>query len=123
MGAGLRQRPRDQFTFSTKVGRTLHAARDVPDPAEGFVNALPFTRRFDYSTAGTERAIEDSLTRTGLARIDIVYIHDMSEDWHGPAWTYRMDEALRGAAKVLTDLRRQGVIGAWGLGVNMVDPR
>jgi D-threo-aldose 1-dehydrogenase len=122
MGAALRHRPRDAFTFSTKVGRLLHAAQDVPVEAEGFVHALPFRRSFDYSAAGAQRSIEDSLARTGLSRIDVVYIHDMSEDWHGPAWTYRMDEALRGAALYLTDLRRQGVIGAWGLGVNMVEP-
>ena len=46
----------------------------------------------------------------------------MSADWHGPAWTYRMREALEGAAVYLTELRRQGVIGGWGLGVNGVEP-
>lgn len=122
VGAALRHRPRDAFTFSTKVGRLLHAAQDVPDVAEGFVHALPFHRRFDYSATGAQRSIEDSLARAGLSRIDIVYIHDVSEDWHGPAWTYRMKEALQGAAVYLTDLRRQGLIGAWGLGVNKVEP-
>ena len=122
MGAALRQRSRESFTFSTKVGRLLSAARDLPDEVEGFVHALPFQRRFDYSAAGAARSIEDSLARTGLSRIDIVYIHDVSADWHGPAWTYRMREALAGAAVYLTDLRRQGVIGAWGLGVNVVEP-
>ena len=121
MGAALRDRPRDAFTFSTKVGRLLHAARDVPAEAEGFVGALPFRRRFDYSAAGAARSIEDSLARTGLNRIDIVYIHDATEDWHGPAWTYRMSEALQGAAIYLTELRDKGVIGAWGLGVNKVE--
>ena len=29
---------------------------------------------------------------------------------------------MRGAAKVLTELRARGVIRAWGLGVNMVEP-
>ena len=122
MGASLRDRPRDDFTFSTKVGRLLHAAQDVPTEAEGFVHASPFRRRFDYSAAGAQRSIEDSLARTGLSRIDVVYIHDMSEDWHGPAWTYRMEEGLQGAAVYLSDLRRQGLIGAWGLGVNKIEP-
>jgi D-threo-aldose 1-dehydrogenase len=58
----------------------------------------------------------------GLNRLDIVYIHDVSEDWHGAAWTARFREAMAGAAKVLTDMRRRGEIKAWGLGVNMVEP-
>ena len=83
---------------------------------------MPFRRRIDYSSAGTHRSIEDSLQRLGLARLDIVYIHDVSEDWHGPAWVYRFREAMEGAAKALTELRRAGVIKAWGLGVNRVEP-
>lgn len=122
MGAFLRHQPRDAFTFSTKVGRLLTAAQDVPAHDEGFVHALPFRRSIDYSAAGAIRSIEDSLQRTGLSRLDIVYIHDVSEDWHGAAWTARFDEAMRGAAVALSALRRQGVIRAWGLGVNLVAP-
>lgn len=121
-GHVLRQRPRDGFTLSTKVGRLLRAAQDVPEQDEGFTGALPFRRTFDYSAKGAERSIEDSLQRLGLSRIDIVYIHDCSEDWHGPAWRERVAEAMGGAARVLTELRRQGVIRAWGLGVNLVEP-
>ncbi|MCW3474280.1 aldo/keto reductase [Limobrevibacterium gyesilva] len=122
MGAALRLHPRDAYTLSSKVGRILEPAQDVPELDQGFVGALPFRRRVDYSAAGTIRSIEDSLQRLGLARLDIVYIHDVSEDWHGPAWKDRFAEAMAGAAKALTDLRRQGVIRAWGLGVNLVAP-
>jgi D-threo-aldose 1-dehydrogenase len=122
MGAVLRQKPRAKFAISTKVGRVLEAADDVPERDEGFIGALPFRRQIDYSAAGTHRSIEDSLQRLGLSRIDIVYIHDVSEDWHGPAWKYRFAEAMAGAAKALTEMRRLGMIQAWGLGVNMVEP-
>lgn len=122
MGAAMRGWPRGAFSLSTKVGRMLEPDPDVPDVAEGFTGALPFRRRTDYSGSGALRSIEDSLQRLGLSRIDTVYIHDVSEDWHGAAWTTRMDEAMAGAARVLTDLKRQGVIRAWGLGVNMVEP-
>jgi D-threo-aldose 1-dehydrogenase len=122
MGAVLRLHPRTMFALSTKVGRILEAADNVPEHDEGFVGALPFRRRIDYSAAGTHRSIEDSLQRMGLSRIDIVYIHDVSADWHGPAWTYRFTEAMAGAAKALTEMRRAGVIRAWGLGVNVVEP-
>jgi len=94
----------------------------VPDPDQGFYGALPFERIVDYSAGGTVRSIEDSLARMGLNRLDIVYIHDVSEDWHGAAWTMRFREAMAGAAKVLTDMRRRDEIKAWGLGVNMVEP-
>lgn len=122
MGDFLRTRPRDAFTLSTKVGRLLVPAHDVPREAEGFVAALPFRRVVDYSEAGAQRSIEDSLQRLGLSRLDTVYIHDCAEDWHGAAWHRRFAEAMAGAARLLTDLRRQGVIRAWGLGVNLVKP-
>jgi D-threo-aldose 1-dehydrogenase len=122
IGAVLRGKPRAEFALSTKIGRILEAADDVPERDEGFVGALPFRRRIDYSAAGTHRSIEDSLQRLGLSRIDIVYIHDVSEDWHGPAWKYRFAEAMAGAAKALTEMRRLGMIRAWGLGVNLVEP-
>lgn len=122
MGTFLRGQARDSFTISTKVGRMLRAAQDVPELDEGFVRALPFRRTVDYSYDGAMRSIEDSLQRMSLSRFDIVYIHDVSEDWHGPAWTQRIDEAMRGAAVALTKLREQGVIRAWGLGVNLVAP-
>ena len=122
MGAVLRQHPRDEFFVSSKIGRRLVPAAAVPDPDQGFFGALPFRRVVDYSAAGTVRSIEDSLARMGLNRLDIVYIHDVSEDWHGPEWKQRFREAMTGAAKVLTAMRSRGEIKAWGLGVNLVDP-
>ncbi len=122
MGQALRACPRDSFTLSTKVGRRLEPAFDVPETAENFVGALPFRRILDYSAAGARRSIEDSLQRLGMNRIDIVYIHDVSEDWLGPDWTRHMTDAMQGAARALTEMRREGVIGAWGLGVNLVAP-
>ena len=77
---------------------------------------------FDYSADGARRSIEDSLERLGLDRIDIAYIHDLSEDTHGPAWRDRFDAAMAGAAVELRRMRDEGVIRAWGLGVNLVEP-
>ncbi len=122
IGAVLRLHPRDAYTLSTKVGRVLEPAPDLPERAEGFVGGLPFRRRFDYSAEGALRSLEDSMQRLGLSRVDTVYIHDLSEDWHGSAWPERFREAMTGAARVLTDLRRRGVIRAWGLGLNLVEP-
>jgi D-threo-aldose 1-dehydrogenase len=122
MGAVLRQYPRDEFTLSTKVGRLLDPVTSVPEIDENFEGGLSFRRRLDYSYDGTLRSIEDSLQRLGLSRIDIVYIHDCAEDWLGAAWTEQFAIAMNGAAKALTRLRQEGVIKAWGLGVNLVEP-
>ena len=124
MGRALRARPRDAFAIATKVGRLLEPIASGPVVRErsSYVDALPFSVRFDYGADAARRSIEDSLQRLGLARIDIVYIHDVGEDTHGADWAERFDEAMRGAAVALTRLRDEGVIRAWGLGVNRVEP-
>jgi D-threo-aldose 1-dehydrogenase len=121
-GQALRERPRDAFTLSTKIGRLLEPAFDLPDVSEGFTGALPFRRRLDYSAAGARRSIEDSLQRLGVNRIDIVYIHDVSEDWLGADWRRHFSDAMAGAAVALSEMRREGLIGGWGLGVNLAAP-
>ncbi|HET9149036.1 MAG TPA: aldo/keto reductase [Alphaproteobacteria bacterium] len=119
-GQVLRRYDRDMFVLSTKVGRLL-----VPDPGAKdnppFVDSLSFRPVFDYSADGARRSIEDSLQRLGLARIDIAYIHDIAEDMHGSEWERLFGEAMQGAAKALTEMREQGTIRAWGLGVNRTE--
>ena len=123
MGAALRNRPRADFTLSTKVGRMLvPAPGGVGEWEDDFQHGLSFTRRLDVSRDGALRSIEDSLGRLGLARIDIAYIHDVSPDWLGAEWETHFAAAMQGAALALSRLRDEGVIGAWGLGVNMVEP-
>jgi len=122
IGAALRECPRDEYTLSTKVGRMLAPVPSVPELDDNFEGGLSFARRLDYSYDGVMRSIEDSLQRLGLPRIDIAYIHDCGEDWLGPSWREQFDIAMNGAAKALTRLREQGVIRAWGLGVNVVEP-
>ncbi|MCX7383996.1 MAG: aldo/keto reductase [Alphaproteobacteria bacterium] len=122
MGAILRRQNRADFWLSSKIGRLLRPVPSVPEVDEGFTGALPFARTFDYSAGGTVRSIEDSCARMGLSSIDIVYIHDCSEDWHGPEWKLRFREAMEGAAKVLSAMRKRGEIRAWGMGLNLVEP-
>jgi len=122
MGAVLRDYPRDEYTLSTKVGRMLDPVPGVPEMDENFQGGLSFRRRLDYGYDGTLRSIEDSLQRLGLPRIDIAYIHDCAPDWLGDAWEEQFGFAMKGAARALTRLREEGVIRAWGLGVNVVEP-
>ena len=123
VGAALRERRRDAFTLSTKVGRMLAPAPNgVGEWEDNFQHGLGFNRRLDYSYDGALRSIEDSLNRLGLARIDIAYIHDVGADWLGAAWEGHFADAMQGAARALSRLRDEGVIRAWGLGVNVVEP-
>ncbi len=122
MGEALRQHGRHEYTLSSKVGRLLRPAEDLPDVVEQFHRALPFRREVDFSYDGCLRSLDDSLQRLGLSRIDIVYIHDCGEDWLGPAWVEQFDIAMNGAARALARLQDEGVIGAWGFGVNVVEP-
>ena len=117
-GHMLRQRPRDDYVLSTKVGRMLHADPAAPREYCMFREPLPFRVEYDYSADAALRSVEDSLQRLGLARIDIALIHDIAEDTHGAAWEGVFDTAMAGAARALTRLREAGAIRAWGLGVN-----
>jgi D-threo-aldose 1-dehydrogenase len=120
-GRVLRRYPRDSFVLSTKVGRVLKPDPSVLSGPPPFDAGLPFRAEYDYSADGTLRSIEDSLQRMGLARIDIVYIHDIAEDAHGPGWREPFAAAMKGAGQALIRLREAGVIRAWGLGVNRIE--
>ena len=120
-GTMLRQHPRDSFVLSTKVGRLLTPDSEVLAGPPPFDAGLPFRASYDYSADGTMRSIEDSLQRMGLARVDVVYVHDIAEDAHGPGWREPFAAAMKGAGQALIRLREQGVIRAWGLGVNRIE--
>jgi D-threo-aldose 1-dehydrogenase len=54
--------------------------------------------------------------------VDFVWIHDVARDFFGDEWLARFEAARTGAFRVLTRLREEGAIRAWGLGVNKVEP-
>lgn len=119
IGEALRQKPRDSFVLSTKVGRML---RPVPADAVGesiFPGCLPFACVFDYSYDAVMRSIEDSLQRLGFNRIDIVLLHDVEAATHGVEGAERyFHQAMAGGYRALDKLRSEGVIGAIGCGGN-----
>lgn len=110
LGDVLSGQPRDSYLLSSKVGRLLrpNPAPQGRDP-EGFDMPDDLTRVYDYSRDGVLRSIEESLDRLGTDRLDVVYIHDPDEYW---------EEAISGAVPALAELRDQGVIGAYGAGMN-----
>lgn len=111
LGESLRALPREEMVVSTKVGRLL-----VPQDAAGrtdidelFDVPADHRRVRDYSRDGVLRSIDDSLTRLGLDRIDLVLVHDPDD--------FERD-ALEGAFPALSELRDQGVITSFGAGMN-----
>jgi len=69
MGAALREKPRDDYVLSTKIGRVLHAMKPGEAPPKDFrENGLPgFAPVFDYSYDGVMRSLEHSHFRLGIA--------------------------------------------------------
>jgi D-threo-aldose 1-dehydrogenase len=101
LGAALRNKPRDEFSLSTKVGRLLR-----PD-ATGWDGAY-----FDFSYDAALRSLDESLARLGLDRVDVALIHDPDDHY---------DEAITGAFHALERLRDEGVVRSIGVGMNQTE--
>jgi D-threo-aldose 1-dehydrogenase len=126
VGAFLRQKPRQEFVVTTKVGRVYHR----PQHPESFHQSpwmarwrggLPFDLRFDYTRDGIVRSYEDSLTRLGLNTVDALVIHDLDFKHHKTEETVlrRLGELSdQGGYQALHDLKARGEIKAIGVGIN-----
>src|SRR5271155_608801 len=118
VGDAMRGEPRDQWVLSTKVGRLLRP-RPMPAKAEEDKPPMPFDPIYDYSYDGVMRSFEDSLQRLGLARIDILYVHDIGAMQHGQETHPQLMQTLRdGGYRALEQLRAAGTVRAIGIGVN-----
>jgi D-threo-aldose 1-dehydrogenase len=106
LGTVLRERPRDEFAVSTKVGRLLR-----PGSSE-WRDAPALEAYFDFSHDATLRSLEESLERLGLDRVDIALVHDPDDHY---------EEALTGSYRALARLRDEGVVQAIGVGMNRTE--
>ncbi|TDV24054.1 D-threo-aldose 1-dehydrogenase [Paraburkholderia caballeronis] len=128
LGDALAAHRRDDYVLSTKVGRVIldevedTSARDLGEKGGLFEFGRPNRMVNDYSADATLRSIDDSLKRLRTNRLDIVWVHDIAQDFYGDEWLAQFEIARKGAFRVLTRLREEGVIRAWGLGVNRVEP-
>ncbi|MGW1591485.1 aldo/keto reductase [Streptomyces sp. NPDC002386] len=127
LGQVLATKPRDSYVLSSKVGRVVldEPETDLPDFGEKgglFEHGNPNKILHEWTADATERSIEGSLKRLGVDRLDIVWVHDIAQDFHGDAWIQKFEEARTGAFRVLSRLRDEGVIKGWGLGVNRTEP-
>ncbi len=124
-GHFLFEKDRSEYILSTKIGRVFEADPAFkPGSAGLWKGKLNFGFRYDYTADGVKRSLEDSLQRLGLSSIDMVFVHDLSPDNGdmGERWTEQFDIAAKGAFPALTKLREEGVIKAWGMGVNRPQP-
>ena len=121
-------RERAGGVLSTKVGRLLVAPRAgldlAPPPPRnpldpGWHNGLNFQEKFDYSHDGVMRSFEDSRQRLGMTAIDILLIHDIGRLTHGPLHDHHWAALTKGGGfRALEELRANGDIRGFGLGVN-----
>ncbi|KQV79683.1 D-threo-aldose 1-dehydrogenase [Massilia sp. Root351] len=128
LGEALGKRPREEYVLSTKVGRVI--LDELEDPAQRsfgekgglFEHGLRNKIVNDYSADATLRSIEGSLQRLKTDRLDIVWVHDVAQDFFGDEWLMHFESARTGAFRALSRLKDEGVIKGWGLGVNRVEP-
>ena len=120
LGAALAGHPRDEFVISCKVGRTLHRLdeENLPSVRHGFVSALPFEARFDYSYDGIMRSFESSLHRLRVSSVDLLLIHDIGRLTHGERHEEQLGILRDSGMRAVTELRESGQARALGLGCN-----
>ncbi len=121
----LRGKPRDEYVLSTKVGRLLRAT--TPDKRDGFGKWFDVPSRnevYDYGYDAVFRSLEFSLERLGIDRVDILYVHDLDLFNHGTqaALDARLAAFMEGGYRALLKLRDEGVIRAFGGGINEWQP-
>jgi D-threo-aldose 1-dehydrogenase len=121
----LRGKPRGDYVLSTKIGRLFRATS--PDKRDGFGKWFEVPARneiYDYSYDGVMRSLEFSLERLGIDRVDILYAHDLDLFTHKSADVLagHQQAFMAGGYKALLSLRDQGVIRAFGAGVNEWEP-
>jgi D-threo-aldose 1-dehydrogenase len=114
-------RGRESIVVSTKVGRLLQPDTTIQGSGcrHGFYSPMPFEPVYDYSFDGVMASWEASRQRLGLARIDILYVHDIGRMTHGDQHETSFRQLTSGGGfRALEELRSSNEISAFGLGVN-----
>ncbi|EDQ35702.2 putative oxidoreductase [Hoeflea phototrophica DFL-43] len=122
----LRDKPRDDYVLSTKIGRLLRTCQqgEERDCIGKFFDVPARKEVYDFTYDGVMRSLEFSLERLGVDRVDILFAHDLDIFNHGSqeALDVKLKELMDGGYKALMSLRDQGVIKAFGAGVNEWQP-
>ncbi|WP_306120121.1 MULTISPECIES: aldo/keto reductase [unclassified Roseitalea] len=121
----LRGKKREDYVLSTKVGRLLEVCPPEQRHGIGKFFDTPSRREvYDFTYDGVMRSFELSLERMGVDRVDILFAHDLDLFNHGTweALEAKLTEFMAGGYYALMSLRDQGVIKAFGAGVNEWKP-
>jgi len=122
VGEFLQTKNPSEFVIATKVGRLL-VKRDRKYDPKWPETPLDIDFDYDYSYEGVMRSVEDSKERLGLERINVVNVHDVdsythiNEDMRRERYGELMNK-VNGGYNALRELRSQGKVDAFGLGVN-----
>jgi D-threo-aldose 1-dehydrogenase len=117
----LRGKKREDYVISTKIGRALDVVPPELRSGIGKFFDVPNRReRWDYSYDGVLRSLEFSLARLGLDYVDMLLVHDVDIFSQGSREMrdQRVEELMASGYKALLRLRDEGVIKAFGAGVN-----
>lgn len=109
LGRALASLPRDEYVLCTKTGVTR--AYGQPAMPVGAVRRRQFDR-WDLSAAATRASVETSCKRLRTDRLDVVHLHDVED--HLETCLMARDELER--------LQGEGIVGAIGIGSNLVAP-
>src|SRR5712671_3320714 len=126
--AALRTFPAQQETrrlsASSKVGKLFKASKNNRHAEIYPLSDSPNDIVFDYTADGVRRSIEDSLQRLGVDSLDVAFVHDISPDfaYFPNGWEEQYEIARKGAFPALSKMRDEGIIRAWGIGVNTPQP-
>jgi D-threo-aldose 1-dehydrogenase len=119
-GHFLHNKNRDDYVLSSKVGKLFRASKTNRHADVFPMSDSPNDLVIDYTADGVRRSIEDSLQRMGVSHLDIAYVHDLSPDfaYFPNGWEEQYEIARKGAFPALTKMREEGIVRAWGVGVN-----
>lgn len=109
LGRALRELPRNEYVLCTKTGVTRPYAQPPMPP--GATRRRQFDR-WDYGAQATRASVQASLARLRVDRLDVVHLHDVED---------HLDSCLD-AYDELARLRAERVVGAIGIGSNLVEP-
>jgi D-threo-aldose 1-dehydrogenase len=123
-GHFLHNQPRQEFLLSSKVGKLFKASKNNRHAEVYPLSDSPNDIVFDYTADGVRRSIEDSLQRLGVDALDIAFVHDISPDfaYFPNGWEEQYEISRKGAFPALSKMRDEGIIRAWGIGVNTPEP-
>ena len=104
--------PRDSFTLSTKVSRTLVPGEPGEVTSRDEDGIPDYACVFDFSESGIRAQLASSLERLRVDYVDILYLHD--SDYAGEHTDAQFAEGL----EALSKMREEGIVKAIGMGMN-----